>query len=193
MSFLQDLTLQEIFARGVAYFAFAAIYGLILGLCLHTASRPRPTGNPITHTSVWGLFMAILFQAGWVRAPAVAPIGRGRLIGAMLVPTACLLALIPLIDLARPLIPWGTDVATGRFAQILASQLQDIFLGSALLELIPWPILSGRLLLLALRPALAARLSKWEGPATAILVAAMIYAFDPDWFQQAMGALSLTR
>lgn len=194
MSFLNDLTLQQIVTRGLAYFIVAAVHGGLLGLIL-----PRDPGAPVLpRVSVWGLFMAILFRAGWTRPPSVprAPLaagGRWRLVLAVLGASAGTLALIPLADLARPLIPGGAEASAGRLALILLGQVQEVALGLALLALVPWPALTGRLLLVAAVPSLATRFGKWEGPATLVLVAAMVAAFEPQWFQRAMPLLSLVR
>lgn len=196
MTFLNDLTLQQIVTRGLAYFIFAGVHGGILALVLRAGTEGRAGLRPpvLPRISVWGLFMAVLFRAGWVRPPEV-PLSAGRLrmVLAVLAASAGTLALIPLADLLRPLIPAGSDATAGRFAVILLGQVQEVFLGGAVLALLPWPAVPGRLFLAAAFPPVVRRLERWEGPATLVLVCAMIAVFDPAWIQWAMPFLSLVR
>lgn len=197
MSFLNDLTLQQIITRGLAYFLFAALYGGLLMLFLRGGPRRAGTGRAALappRISVWGLFMAVLFRAGWILPPATPSNARRLpLFLAVAGASACMLALIPALDLLRPLLPAGPDGAWTRFALVLIDQLQEVTLGSAILVLLPWPALPGRLLIVALFPGLAERLGACEGPATLIFVAAMVAVFEPNWLQQAMPLLSLVR
>lgn len=193
MTFLNDLTLQQIVTRGIAYLLFAFAYLLILkGVSRLGGDNQNPTGN----VSAWGLVMAILFRTGWVLVPSYAAGGKNGRIWQALAPfaaSACLLAAIPLIDLIKPSIYGFLNPTMGQFGILLFNQLQEVAVGSALLCLLPWPGLPGALILLAVKPDLVRRLQKWEWPAALVLIGFMLAVFDPSWVQALLSGLSLTR
>lgn len=192
MAFLNDLTLQQIVTRGLAYLLFAFAYTSILrGVARIGGNRSHPNGS----LAAWGLLMAVLFRAGWVLVTSYTTSGRvGRLSQALapVVASASILASIPLIDLLRPLVQSEIHPSYGQFLQILFSQIQEVALGSAIICLLPWPGLPGAQIILALKPACANYFRKMEWIAALILIGFMLSVFDPLWLRSLLSGLSLT-
>ncbi|WP_116598841.1 hypothetical protein [Primorskyibacter marinus] len=193
MSFLNDLTLQQIVTRGLAYLLFSSVYLSVLRIVNQIGDKRSHTGGSL---AAWGLIMAILFRAGWVLVPSHGTrniSGRVRQALAPLIASACLVAIIPLIDLLRPLAYKELNPSLGQFLNILFNQIQDISVGSAILCLLPWPGLPGAQIVLAMKQAWVPRFRTLEWPAALVLIAIMIAVFDPVWQQVLLSGLSLTR
>ncbi|WP_084352778.1 hypothetical protein [Primorskyibacter flagellatus] len=193
MTFLNDLTLQQIVTRGLAYMLFSSVYLFVLRVVNHIGGNRSYNGGSL---AAWGLLMAILFRAGWVVVPSHGAANiwaRVRQALAPLIASACLLAIIPLIDLLRPLAYRELNPSLGQFLNILFNQIQDISVGSAILCLLPWPGLPGAQIVLAMKQAWVPRFRTLEWPATLVLIAIMLSVFDPAWLQGLLSGLSFTR
>lgn len=201
MAFLNDLTLQQIVTRAIAFLVFASLHGALLAFALRWAGSLGParegrlTANPVSHLAIWGLFMAVLFRAGWLRPIRVdaTETYRSRLVLVAVGTSVVTLLLVPCADLFRIPVTRMLTGTAGHFLQIVLDQIQEVTLGSVILGLAPLPILTGRLFLLAAMPGASRRVAMLEGPTTFVLVAAMIAVFDPAWIEGLLPHLTLTR
>ena len=191
MSILGDLTLQAILTRIVATLVFVAVSGGALTFFARILLRPDAevrsdvSANPFTHLSLAGLAMAILFRITWMRFRVVAPEalrgGRLSVVVIVLVTLAAGLALVPLLDLLRPLAADRLPRTVGYAVLQGIDATQKIALSSVPLNLLPLPGLTGGLLLLALFPERKKQLLKMVVPVQAGLVILLILGWWPDF------------
>lgn len=191
MAVLNDLTMQQILARIMGCLIFCALHGgLLAGISALFGNRQplwdgRLSLNPFQHLPLPALFMSILFHSAWIRPMRIDPAATKG--GRLALPLIALLALgltllaIPLFDLLRSLAVDHLPPAGGFAAIECLTEAQRIILASVLLNLLPLPVLTGRLFLIALAPQLQKRLTRLEGPATALIVIALIAGWWPDF------------
>jgi Zn-dependent protease len=167
MALLNDLTLQAILSRLVAYVVLAAVHGFALAAAARLMGDPAPmyngrlTLNPMIHLSVPGLAMTILFKLGWIAPVRIDPdklrLGRWGMIVCVLAAFAATLALVPLLWPLRQLAVLTLPRTMGYTVVIVLNTIQEVAVSFAVFNLIPLPPLTGSLLLVAIRPALARR------------------------------------
>lgn len=189
MNLLRELSMGEIVSRVAAAILYAGIQGLLLAAIARLMGDRRPqydgrlTGNPFAQVSVWGVAMAALFAMSWVRPMRFDPqqnrLGRWGLIAVALLALAGVVALVPLIDLLRPLalmLP-----RTGGYAVIyVLSQLQIIAIASAALNLLPIPGLIGGVLWQAIWPDAERRQMRLEPFGLALVIVAIVAGWLPN-------------
>lgn len=181
MKFLNDLTIQQIVARGAACLLLAAILGGAIALAAALAERRRDwrrVGEVFAHVSMPGLVMAVLFRQGWLRLLAPMPGRAGALAAwgaAMVVPVALVVAMRQL----RPLLAdWGLGPWT-RFGIGFTEEFQMIAAGIWAFSLIPLPPLAGGYLLAAVAPRAYARLARWSDAFAGLLMVALVAGWIP--------------
>lgn len=189
MNLLRELSVGEIVSRIAAAILYAGIQGLLLAGIARLMGDRRPqydgrlTVNPFAQVSVWGVAMAALFAMSWIRPMRFDPqqnrLGRWGLVPTVLLALAGMVALVPLIDLLRPLallLP-----RTGGYAVIyVLSQLQIIAIASAALNLLPIPGLIGGAMLQAIWPGEERRLLRLEPFGLALVIVAIVAGWVPN-------------
>ncbi|WP_116652978.1 hypothetical protein [Pelagibacterium sediminicola] len=184
MNLLHDITMVDIVSRIAAMLIFVMVHGGVLALLARLLGSFAPeraqrlTLNPFAHLSLWGLAMAVLFRTGWIRPLHIDPAelrgGRASLALIALAAILVSLALVPLLDLVRPLVAAGLPRTAGYAVLMVIITLQEVSLLSALLAALPFPGLTGGLLLVALFPGKAKLFKKLENPVLAALVICLI-------------------
>lgn len=189
MNLLNDLTLQAIFSRIFAALLFVSIQGgvfsLLVRLLRDGGEEDRPVGgNLLSHLSMPGLAMAVLFKTTWMRyrepLPETLKGGRLALVGIALATLAISLAVVPLLDVSRPLIATYLPRTAGYAVLQVVVALQEITLASVPLNLLPLPGLVGGLFLLALFPQRAAQWRRLIVPVNVLLVLALLAGVVPN-------------
>lgn len=179
----------EIVSRIAAVLLYAAIQGFALAGFARLLGDKRPqyegrlTANPFTHISVWGTVIAALFAMSWVRVvrfdPAQNRLGRWGLLLVAVLALAVVVALVPLIDLLRPLallLP-----RTGGYAVLyVAGQLQILAMASVALNLLPIPGLIGGVLWQVIWPGEERRLLRLEPFGLALVIIAIVAGWLPN-------------
>lgn len=189
MNLLRELSMGEIVSRLAAVLLYAGIQGFVLAALARVLGDRRPahdgrlTPNPFIHLSVWGALIAALFAMSWIRTiwydPAATRFGRGKIVLVVVVGLAAMVALVPLIDLLRPMalmLP-----RTGSYAVLyVLSQLQLVALASAMLNVLPIPGLVGGSVLQAIWPNAERRLRRLEPFGLALVIAAIVAGWLPN-------------
>lgn len=189
MALLGELTIGEIVSRLAAALIYAGLQGFLLAAIARIFGDKRPTydgrltPNPITHLSVWGAAMAALFAVSWIRPMRVSAeqnrLGRPGLVLVAALSLAAMLALIPLLDLLRPVALMLPRTA-GYSVLYVLGQLQVLTLGAVLLNLLPVPGLIGGVLWQAIWPEQERRLMRWEPIALAAVIAGLVSGLIPE-------------
>lgn len=190
MVFLYDLTMPEILRRIVAALIHAGLQGGLLALLLTLMGDPAPcragdlTANPFRHLRLSGVLLCLGFRLGWIRAPgfAAAPAGwwRWRASIAVLLSLGLLLALVPVLDLARAPLHRALPMAAGYRVLASIDTLQAVLVGSVLLALLPLPGLLLGETLPVLFPGLARRWRRWQGLGLAAAAVLVVLGWFPD-------------
>ena len=181
MKLLNDLTIQQIVARGAAFLLLAAILGGAIALAAALAERRRDwrrVGDVFAHVSIPGLVMAVLFRQGWLRLLAPMP-GRA---GALAAWGAALVVPVLLVIATRQLRPVLADWGLGpwsRFGMTFIEEFQMIAAGVWVFSLIPLPPLAGFYLLAAAAPRACARLARWSDAFAVALMVALVAGWIP--------------
>lgn len=189
MNLLRELSMGEIVSRIAAVILYAGIQGLLLAAIARLMGDRRPqydgrlTGNPFAQVSVWGVAMAALFAMSWVRPMRFDPqqnrLGRWGLVLGVVLALAAMVAMVPVIDLLRPLalmLP-----RTGGYAVIyVLSQLQILVLASVALNLLPIPGLIGGVLWQAIWPGEERRLLRLEPFGLALVIVGIVAGWLPN-------------
>lgn len=191
MSLLNDLTLQAIFSRIFGTLIFVAISGGVLTLCAQLMRRPDAeyefsfSANPLTHLSMPALAMAILFRTTWMRYrdldPKTLRPGSWGLVVMVIATALAGLAIVPLLDLLRPLAADGLPRTLGYAALQLIQATQQIALASVPLNLLPLPGLTGGLLLLAAWPERRRQFKRAVPAVYAVLIIVLVLGWWPDF------------
>ncbi len=191
LNLLADLTLQAILSRIVGTLVFVAVSGGALTLVTYLLRLPGAeqgasvSANPLEHLSLPGLAMGILFRTTWMRFRFVSPDGlrggRIALVGLVFATLLAGLALVPLLDLLRPVVANGLPRTLGYAALQAIDATQRIALSSVPLNLLPLPGLTGGLLLLAAFPDQEKRIRKAVLPVQAVLIVLLVAGWWPDF------------
>lgn len=183
MKFLNDLTIEQIVARMLAYLVIALLLGSVVALAARMARRDADDGSdePAAvgdHISISGLLMAVLFRQGWVRLPDPSYEKRADLatfVTAVLMPVLIVL----LVDLLRPVLggmgfgPWM------RFGLVFLAEIQMLVAGIWLINFLPVPFFAGGYLAAAFLPAATRRAAKYAGVLRALLMVGLIAGWIP--------------
>lgn len=190
MNLLSDLTLQAIFSRIAGALLFCAAHGGLLTLfaqLLRRADTPYTVSfspNPLFHLSLPALAMAIFFRTSWVRYRQIVPEtlrgGRWALVGVVLLSLVLTLALVPLLDMMRPLVANGLPRTVGYAVLQVIVASQQIALASVVLNLLPLPGLTGGMFLLAAFPHKARQIERAVVPVYAVIIIALVAGWWPD-------------
>lgn len=199
MALLNDLTLEALLTRIVAYVIIAAIHGFILAGMARLMGDPSPmyngrfTLNPAPHLSMPALAMTALFQLGWIAPMRIDPeklrLGRWGLVVCVLVAVGAVLALSPLLWPVRQLVVTTMPRTAGYAVLILLDTIQQVAVTFAILNILPLPPLTGQLLLVAARPSIAQRLYRSRGLFEGIMVVLAITG-AATWVVDAIFALA---
>lgn len=180
MSFLNDLTFDQIMTRIAGYLIVVAIHGFALAFIAtrlgdrEPAHAGRLTLNPLVHISIPGIVAAVLFQPGWMRPlplePSAMRWGRLGLVVAYLGSLAVLLVVAALLNPLR--VQLSTLLGGTAAVTVLGvlDAVQRLGLWFVVLNALPLPGLTGSLLLQAIHPPLAASLRRVELPAMLIFL-----------------------
>lgn len=185
MVFLYDLTMPEILRRIIAALIHAGLHGVMLAAILwvlgdQTARREGlMTPNPFRHVRLSGIFLSIAFTINWIVPPPFAP-SRWRPLMAVLISLAVLLALVPLLDLARAPLHQMLPRGPGYMTLATIDTLQSVLVGSATIALLPLPGLLVGSTLPAMIPGLSRRWRKWQGLGLALAAIIVILGWFPD-------------
>lgn len=185
MVFLYDLTMPEILRRIVAALIHAGLHGGMLAAILwmlgdRTARHEgRMTLNPFRHLRLSGVFLTVAFRINWIVPP---PFGasRWRPLLAVLISLALLLALVPLLDLARAPLHQMLPRGAGYLVLATLDTLQVVLVGSVAMALLPLPGLLLGSTLPALCPGLTRRWRRWQGIGLALAAILLILGWFPD-------------
>ena len=179
----------EIVSRLGAVLLYAGLHGFVLAGLARLLGDRRPaydgrlTPNPFAHLSVWGALIAALFGMSWIRSlwydGKTNRLGRWGVALVVLAGLLAMLALVPLLDLLRPLallLP-----RTGSYVVLyVLGQLQLLALASALLNCLPIPGLVGGGFLQAIWPAQERRLKRLESFGLALVITGIVAGFIPN-------------
>ena len=189
MNLLRELSMGEIVSRLAAVLLYAGLQGFVLGGLAWLLGDKRPfydkrlTLNPFAHLSVWGALIAALFGMSWIRTlwydAKSNRLGRWGVALVVLAGLMAMVALVPLLDLLRPLallLP-----RTGGYVVLyVLEQLQMMALASALLNLLPIPGLIGGGFLQAIWPDQERRWRKLEPFGLALVIVGIVAGFIPN-------------
>lgn len=187
MVFLYNLTMPEIVTRVLAALIFAGLHGMLWAGLLRILGDRTPVEqgrlsiNPFNHVALSGIFMAIMFRVSWI-----APVPQDRQSPwwrPLLAVVLCLgleLLLVPLLDLARPVLHENLSRAPGELSLILVEALQNILVGAVVINLLPLPGLAMGSAVPPIFPALAKRYRKSVGLGMAAAAILLILGWFPD-------------
>ena len=157
-----DLTLQHVVLRIVALLLIAAVHGFsVSGLaCLFGDQGPRHDGrlslSPFAHADPIGGLLLVLFAMGWIRPIAIDParlrFGRAGLTVIVLGSSAATLLLALVARLIRPFVLNLLPDTASATLFVEVETLTQLCLSFTLLNLLPFPPLTGLYWLIALRP-----------------------------------------
>lgn len=184
MALLNDLTLQALLSRLVAFLVITAVHGFALAAVARLLGDPTPTYNgrftlnPFVHLSVPALAMAMLFKLGWIAPMRIDAsklrFGRWGLVICELVSLAAPLVLVPLVWPLRSLTVLALPRTAGLAVLGILDTIQDLAVWFSAFNIIPLPPLTGSLLLLAIWPQLARRFTRSLGLIQAIMVGLVV-------------------
>lgn len=162
MSLLNDLTLSQLLTRLVAFLFITALHGFVLaGMArLLGDQTPHYTGrftlNPFANLSMLGLLMAMLFQLGWIMPMRISSeklrFGRWGLIISLTVSLLVVVAVVPLLWPLRSLAITALPRTAGLTALQVLGTAQDLAIWFVAFNILPFPPLSGGLILTAIWP-----------------------------------------
>lgn len=190
MGLLNDITPQLLLLRLAAYLVFCSWHGFMLaGIARLLGDRtPQYAGrlslSPWGHIAMSGLFMTALFQSGWITPMRFKPEtmrgGRLGLVFCALASLAATLVLVGIINLLRPIYASSFGGTAGYTGALFMQQVQEVVIASVALNLLPIPMLTGAMFLLALFPQASRRLRKLEPIGMGCLVIALVAGWVPN-------------
>lgn len=179
MSFLNELTMQQILGRVAAFVVLTSLHGFILAALARLLGDRGPQYDerltiwPAEHISMLGVFSAVLFRLGWIRPMDIDPrqlrFGRWGLVLIVVAALALTLALVPLVMGLRPLVLTMLPMTTANATINIITIGADLVLWFVVLNLIPLPPLTGAHLLYAAFPSLPRRLKRHTTAASTVL------------------------
>lgn len=185
MVFLYDLTMPEILRRIAAALIHAGLHGGMLAtiLWLMRDATARHEGlmtlNPFRHLRLSGVFLTIAFRINWITPPIYSAL-RWRPLLAVLISLAMLLALVPLLDMARAPLHQILPRGVGYMVLATIDTLQFVLVGSVAMALLPLPGLLVGSTLPCIFPGLRRPWRKWQGIGLAIAAIIVILGWFPD-------------
>jgi Zn-dependent protease len=186
---VNDLTLQQLVLRLVAYVFIAAVHGVtVAAVAVAMGDQgPRYDGrlriNPLTHLDIVGTASGVLFSVGWITPITIDPfeLRLGRIGLAFVVAAGAAATLVSAIALrlVRPfLLPLLPDTASATtFA--LIEVIGELSVWFALTNMLPLPPLTGAHLLAAAAPTyhkVIAKIAPYAGVALAFVAATGAFA-----------------
>jgi Zn-dependent protease len=186
---VNDLTLQQLVLRLIAYVFIAAVHGLAVAAAAVAMGDqgPRYDGrlrfNPMTHLDIIGTASGVLFSVGWIRPIAIDPfelrLGRAGLAIVVAAGAAATLLSAIALRLVRPvLLPWLPDTASAT-AFALIEVTGELSVWFALTNILPLPPLTGAHLLAVAAPTyhkVIAKIAPYAGVALALVAATGVFA-----------------
>lgn len=187
MVFLYDLTMAEIMRRIIAVILYAGLQGGIFALLLtllgerRVSEEGRLTAQPFAHLSLGGIFLGLVFRTTWTDPMPITP-ARGNIkpLLALLLTVGGLMAVIPLLDLARSPLHAALPRSLGYMVLAQIETLQIVILASAVFALLPLPGLPLGTTLPAIFPTLAKPFRKWAGMGMAAAAILLVLGWWPD-------------
>lgn len=190
MNILNDLTVHQFVTRLLMMLVVTAIYGAWISLFSKWLHDRRPlreghlTLNPAANISYGGVGMAVLFLHGWVRPIRLTPSDqlseRLRILLIILLGSAIILLIIPLLDLARPYIHQSLSRTNGYYVLYSVQVIQELMLGVVILGLLPLPGFLGGNIWRALLPASDKKIIKYEPICLSLMIIILILGWLPD-------------
>jgi Zn-dependent protease len=185
---VNDLTLQQLVLRLVAYVFIAAVHGLAVAAAAVAMGDqgPRHDGrlhlNPLAHLDVIGTVSGVVFSVGWIRPIAIDPVhlrlGRiGLVVAVAAGAVATLLSAVALRRLRPFLLPLLPDTASVT-AFALVETIGELSVWFALINVLPLPPLTGAHLLNAAVPAcdkVIAKIAPYAGLVLALVAATGVF------------------
>jgi len=190
MVFLYDLTMPEILRRVLAALIYAGLQGGLLALFLRlsgdrrASENGRMTFNPFNHVLLSGIFLTVAFRMNWIETLPIAPVKlkteRLRPLLALLASFAILLALVPLLDLARAPLHEMLPRTAGYAVLSTIDTLQIVLVGSVCLALLPLPGMLFGWALPPIFPGLERPYRKLSGISRALVAMLLILGWFPN-------------
>ena len=187
MALLNDLTLGQIFTRLLAFLVIIGVHGFLLAGLARLLGDPTPqyterlTPNPVSHLMVSALAMAVLFEMFWIKPMKIRVenlrFGRWGLVLIAVGALALTLALVPLINLIRPVVPVLLPRSAALVALSVLIQIQDLAIWFVALNWLPLPFFTGQLLAFAAWPKAEALSYRYRNIAIVLIGAAMVAGF----------------
>lgn len=184
MSLLNDITLQALLSRLVAFIIISAVHGFSIAGAARLLGDPTPTYtgrftlNPFVHLSMPALAMAVLFRLGWIVPIQIDAtkmrFGRFGVLICLLAGLVAVLALVPILWPIRSLAAIYLPRTMGLAVLGVLDTIQDLALWFSAFNLLPVPPLSGALILIAIWPPLARRFRRSRGLIEAVMVALVV-------------------
>jgi len=185
---VNDLTLQQLVLRLIAYVFIAGIHGLAVAAAAVALGDqgPRHDGrlrlSPLAHMDIIGTAAGVLFSIGWIRPIAVDPaeLRPGRIGLAIIVAAGAVATLLGAValrlvrPLLLPLLPDTASVTAFAVIEIIG----ELSVWFALINVLPLPPLTGGLLLIAAAPAqgkIIGRIAPYAGLALAAVAATGVF------------------
>jgi Zn-dependent protease len=180
-----DLSLHQLLIRAGACVLVTAIHGFALAAIARALGDRGPqfderlTANPLRHLDIIGAPLMILAQLGWIRPIAIDPtklrFGRLGLIVCVVGSIAATLAAVALLLALR--IPALTYLPNAIVPTVIATlnEAAEMCTWFAAFNLVPLPPLTGVHLIVAVRPALAPLLAKYQVYAACALAVLTVF------------------
>jgi len=159
---LTDFTLQQIVLRFFAVVLIVGVHGIVVAASAYALGDPGPRYdgrlklNPLTHIDLIGFASGVLFSIGWIKPVAIEPgalrIGRMGLVVVVAAAAVSVLVFVEALQLVRPFVLPLLDDTTSTLAFALIETIGQLGIWFALVNLVPFPPLTGSHLLAALIP-----------------------------------------
>jgi Zn-dependent protease len=159
---LTDFTLQQIVLRFCAVVLIVGVHGIVVVASAYALGDPGPRYdgrlklNPLAHIDLIGFASGVLFSIGWIKPVAIEPgalrIGRMGLIVVVIAAALAVLILVEALQLVRPFVLPLLDDTTSTLAFALIETIGQLGIWFALVNLLPFPPLTGSHLLAVLIP-----------------------------------------
>lgn len=181
MKFLNDLTIEQIIVRLIAYVMIAFVLGRLVLLAQRVAGGGRDGAD--SPVSIAGLLMAVLFRQGWVRLPDPA-YRKNADIAAFIAAFMAPVLLIWAADFLRPVLgggfgPWRS------FMLLSLVEIQVLLAGIWIINLLPLPFFAGGYLLAVFLPGTARKAARYAGLTGTVLV----ITFTAGWLPALGGSV----
>lgn len=159
---MTDFTLQQIVLRFFAVVLIVGVHGIVVAASAYALGDPGPRYdgrlklNPLTHIDLIGFASGVLFSIGWIKPVAIEPgalrIGRMGLVVVVAAAAVSVLVFVEALQLVRPFVLPLLDDTTSTLAFALIETIGQLGIWFALVNLVPFPPLTGSHLLAALIP-----------------------------------------